>query len=85
MSACRPRTSAAWRLDCGLVLLLYAANLGLLVASKYFVLKNTKQVIMDLRSDVIHKLQQLSISFYDSEDLGALHSRWSSRTPKKWM
>lgn len=57
------------------VLGLYVLHLGLLVGSKYSVLRTTKDVILRLRSEVVNKLQQLSISFYDSEDLGLLHSR----------
>jgi subfamily B ATP-binding cassette protein MsbA len=53
----------------------YLLNLLLLVSSKYLILSVTKAVIMRLRSDTVNKLQQLSISFYDSEDLGRLHSR----------
>jgi ABC-type multidrug transport system fused ATPase/permease subunit len=68
--------------DCALVLGLYVAHLLLLVSSKYLVLKTTKQVIMELRGDVVQKLQQLSISFYDNEDLGLLHSRIIQDTEK---
>ena len=69
-------------LDSCLLLGVYVLNLGLLVLSKYLVLKNSKQVIMRLRSDVILKLQQLSIGFYDSEDIGLLHSRIIQDTEK---
>jgi len=62
-------------LDSVLVLASYAAYLLLLVSSRYVILKTTKNVIMRLRSDVVLKLQQLSISFYDAENLGLLHSR----------
>jgi subfamily B ATP-binding cassette protein MsbA len=68
--------------DSSALLGLYVAHLGLLVSAKYLVLKNTKQVIMRLRSDVVLKLQQLSISFYDSEDMGLLHSRVIQDTEK---
>jgi ABC-type multidrug transport system fused ATPase/permease subunit len=68
--------------DSSLLLGLYVLHLGLLVFSKYLVLKNSKQVIMRLRGDVVMKLQQLSISFYDSEDLGLLHSRIVQDTEK---
>jgi ABC-type multidrug transport system fused ATPase/permease subunit len=69
-------------LDSGLVLACYVANLALMVASRYAVLRTTKDVIMRLRSEVVLKLQQLSISFYDSEDLGLLHSRVIQDTEK---
>jgi ABC-type multidrug transport system fused ATPase/permease subunit len=61
---------------------LYLAHLAVLVGSKYVTLKTTKDVVMRLRSDVVTKLQQLSISFYDSEDLGLLHSRVIQDTEK---
>lgn len=64
------------------VLTLYGAHLGLLVGSKYLVLRTTKDVVLRLRSEVVHKLQQLSISFYDREDLGRLHSRIIQDTEK---
>jgi ABC-type multidrug transport system fused ATPase/permease subunit len=57
------------------IVLLYLANLALQVSSKYLVLRVTKDVVMKLRADTVNKLQQLSISFYDSEDLGRLHSQ----------
>src|SRR5665213_3100102 len=69
-------------LDSGLVMGCFALYLVLLVSSKYYVLKTTKTVIMRLRSDVVLKLQQLSISFYDREDLGLLHSRVIQDTEK---
>jgi ABC-type multidrug transport system fused ATPase/permease subunit len=69
-------------LDSSLVLGCFLAYLLLMVASKYLVLKTTKDVIMRLRSDVVLKLQQLSISFYDREDLGLLHSRVIQDTEK---
>lgn len=69
-------------LDSLLVLGCFLAYLVLLVASKYLVLKTTKNVILRLRSDVVLKLQQLSISFYDREDLGLLHSRVIQDTEK---
>ncbi len=61
---------------------LYLAHLAVLVGSKYYVLKTTKDVIMRLRGEVVAKLQQLSIAFYDSEDLGLLHSRVIQDTEK---
>jgi subfamily B ATP-binding cassette protein MsbA len=64
------------------VLALYVGHLALLVGSKYTVLRATKDVIMRLRSEVVLKLQQLSIGFYDSEDLGTLHSRIIQDTEK---
>jgi len=69
-------------LDAGLVLGLFLVNLAVLVGSRYLVLKTTKYVIMRLRADVVLKLQHLSISFYDSEDLGQLHSRIIQDTEK---
>ena len=69
-------------LDAGLVLGLFLVNLAVLVGSRYLVLKTTKHVVMRLRADVVLKLQHLSISFYDSEDLGQLHSRIIQDTEK---
>lgn len=68
--------------DSGILMGLYVAHLGLLVGARYWVLKTTKDVIMRLRAEVVNKLQQLSISFYDSEDLGLLHSRVIQDTEK---
>ena len=69
-------------LDAGLVLGLFLVNLAVLVGSRYLVLKTTKHVVMRLRADVVLKLQHLSISFYDGEDLGQLHSRIIQDTEK---
>ena len=69
-------------MDAGLVLGLFLVNLAVLVGSRYLVLKTTKHVVMRLRADVVLKLQHLSISFYDSEDLGQLHSRIIQDTEK---
>jgi subfamily B ATP-binding cassette protein MsbA len=69
-------------LDAGLVLGLFVVNLAVLVGSRYLVLKTTKHVVMRLRADVVLKLQHLSIGFYDSEDLGQLHSRIIQDTEK---
>jgi subfamily B ATP-binding cassette protein MsbA len=69
-------------LDGGLIVGFYLLNLCLSVSSKYLILKVTKSVIMRLRSDTVNKLQQLSISFYDSEDLGRLHARVIQDTEK---
>ncbi len=60
----------------------FVAYLVFLVSSRYFVLKTTKNVVLRLRADVVSKLQQLSISFYDREDLGLLHSRVIQDTEK---
>ena len=69
-------------LDAALVLGLFLVNLAVLVGSRYLVLKTTKHVVMRLRADVVLKLQHLSISFYDGEDLGQLHSRIIQDTEK---
>jgi ABC-type multidrug transport system fused ATPase/permease subunit len=68
--------------DSGLVVACFVGYLVFLVASRYIVLRTTKDVIMRLRGDVVLKLQQMSISFYDSEDLGLLHSRVIQSTEK---
>jgi ATP-binding cassette subfamily B protein len=65
-----------------LILACYLAFLALIVASRYLILKTTKTVIMRLRSEVVLKLQQMSIGFYDREDLGLLHSRVIQDTEK---
>ena len=68
--------------DAGLLLACYLGYVLLMVSSRYLVLKATKAVILRLRGDVVQKLQQLSIAFYDAEDLGTLHSRIIQDTEK---
>ena len=57
-----------------IIVALFAAWLGLSLASRWINLSSTKKVIARLRADVVEKLQRMAISFFDREDLGRLHA-----------